>query len=42
MTQTAAAVFRTPGIGEEFICQELTEMGTHQLIKTSTEVCLTP
>jgi hypothetical protein len=39
MTQTAAAVFRTLGLSEEFICQEVTEMGTHQLTKTVNRVC---
>ena len=40
MTQTAAAVFTALGLSDQFITQEVTEMGSHQLTKTASRSVL--
>ena len=40
MTQTAAAVFTALGLSKEFTTREVTEMGTHQLTKTTNRSAL--
>src|SRR5665213_132276 len=40
MTRIAAAVFSALDLGQEFMCREVAEMGSHQLMKTASRSVL--
>jgi hypothetical protein len=40
MRQSAAVVFTTFDVGEEFISREVAELGSHQIVKTATRSVL--